>query len=74
MTNVLQKQSDSSSTSQKVQLQREYVFKCGSKEERILGVSIIDESGKGKLAGTVRIYIFTSECRLHCLEVSKRVV
>ena len=73
MTNVMHKTNEGGPKGNRVTLQREYVFKCSRKSERILGVSIIDNSTNEKLANTIRIYIFTSDSRLHCLEVARRL-
>ena len=61
-----------------VKMQREYIFKCPRWRERILGVSVVDNSqelDQGKAEGlqrSCRIYILTSDAKLHVLEISRR--
>ena len=59
-------------------MQREYIFKCPRWRERILGVSVVDnskdmdESKQEGLQRSCRIYILTSDARIHVLEISRR--
>ena len=64
-----------------VRLQREYIFKCPKWRERILGVTVVDDSKTNDMSDTdstsvmyrmVRIYILTSEAKMHVLEVTRR--
>ena len=60
------------STESRLQLRREYVFKCSRDlNERILGVSVQTETQPQVKA---RIYIVTSQAQYHVLEVAKREV
>ena len=61
--------------SEHVKMQREYVFKCPRWRERILGVSVIDNSKEKSLPllqRSCRIYILTSDAKMHVLEISRR--
>ena len=48
-------------------LERIYVLKHSDQDMRILGVNIQTD----EIQQLVRIYIFTSDCLINCLEVSK---
>ena len=59
-------------------MQREYIFKCPRWRERILGVSVVDsakdldKSQQEGLQGFCRIYILTSDSKMHVLEIKRR--
>ena len=64
--------------SEHVKMQREYIFKCPKWRERILGVSVVDNSREmdhtklSDLQRSCRIYILTSDAKIHVLEVTRR--
>ena len=58
----------------RMKLQREYVFKCPRWQERILGVNVVEEPQRSdSLPMTCRVYILTSSNSLHCLEIRRTV-
>jgi hypothetical protein len=55
-----------------LKVQREYVFKCSDDtQERILGVSV--QVTKNLLPVQAHVYIFTSFCNYHVLQIGRRV-
>ena len=64
-----------------IKMQREYVFKCPRWRERILGVSVVDNFTDNEaeqvrtgsyMQNTCRVYILTSDARIHVLEIKRR--